>query len=136
MTVRTYSRLYSVLLLLSALAGVVWAQDSAGDARHFADAEWQLFDAGSFAKMYDTTFDDSMKQTQTRDQWLKMMDFTSKQRGAVINRTLTNKTISMGLYRFIYSTQCTGGKVFEDITVTKKDDGWKVVGIYVRPNLE
>jgi hypothetical protein len=86
--------------------------------------------------MYDTTFDDSMKQTQTRDQWLKIADTISKQRGSLISRTLANKASSMGIYRFIYSTQCSNGKVFEDITVAKKDDGWKVVGIYVRPNLE
>jgi hypothetical protein len=136
MTHRIFHRLCFVLLLVSVFAGIAKAQDTAADARQFADAEWKLFDAGSFAKMYDTTFDDSMKQTQTRDQWLKLLDTTSKQRGSMINRTLANKTNSMGIYRFIYSTQCSNGKVFEDITVTKKDDGWKVVGIYVRPNLE
>jgi hypothetical protein len=136
MTHRIFIRVFFVLLLISVFAGIVMAQDAAGDARQFADAEWKLFDAGSFGKMYDTTFDDSMKQAQTRDQWLKIADATSKQRGSMINRTLANKTSSMGLYRFVYSTQCSNGKVFEDITVTKKDDGWKVVGIYVRPNLE
>jgi hypothetical protein len=136
MTHRIFIRVFFVLLLISVFAGIVMAQDAAGDARQFADAEWKLFDAGSFGKMYDTTFDDSMKQAQTRDQWLKIADTTSKQRGSMINRTLANKTSSMGIYRFIYSTQCSNGKVFEDITVTKKDDGWKVVGIYVRPNLE
>jgi Protein of unknown function (DUF4019) len=133
---RTFARFYFILLLASAFAGIAEAQDTAADARQFADAEWKLFDAGSFAKMYDATFDDSMKQTLTRDQWLSNMDTTAKQRGSMINRTLVNKTNSMGLYRFVYSTQCSGGKVFEDITVTKKGDGWKVVGIYVRPNLE
>lgn len=85
--------------------------------------------------MYDSTFDDSMKQ-QTRDQWLKIAQTVAAQRGTVINRTLVSKTSSMGIYRFTYGSQCTGGKVFEDIMVTKKDDGWKVVGINVRPNLE
>lgn len=136
MTRRIFHRLYFVLLLVSTFAAIAKAQDPAADARQFADNEWKLFDAGSFAKMYDTTFDDSMKQGMTRDQSLNMLDATQKQRGSMINRTLASKTNSMGLYRFIYSTQCSGGKVFEDITVTMKADGWKVVGIYVRPNLE
>jgi len=136
MTRRISTRVFFVLLFVSAFVGIAKTQNAAGDARQFADAEWKLFDAGSFGKMYDTTFDDSMKQAQTRDQWLKIADTTSKQRGGMINRTLANKTSSMGIYRFIYTTQCSNGKVFEDITVTKKDDGWKVVGIYVRPNLE
>ena len=133
---RLFTRFCFVLLVVSGFIGIARPQDTASDARQFADAEWKLFDAGSFGKMYDTTFDDSMKQAMTRDQWLKVADTTSKQRGSMINRTLANKTSSMGIYRFIYSTQCSNGKVFEDITLTKKDDGWKVVGIYVRPNHE
>src|ERR1700681_3375386 len=122
MTHRLFHRLCFVLLLVSVFAGIAEAQDAAADARQFADAEWKLFDAGSFAKMYDTTFDDSMKQGQTREQWLNIMDTTQKQRGNMINRMLASKTNSMGLYRFIYTTQCSGGKVFEDITLTKKAD--------------
>jgi hypothetical protein len=132
-----FARLFVILAIAFTWVGAVAAQDqAAADARQFADAEWKLLDAGNYAKMYDATFDDSMKQTQTRDQWLAILDTIARQRGAMINRILANKTASMGIYRFVYSTQCSGGKVFEDIMVTKKDSGWKVVGIYVRPNLE
>jgi hypothetical protein len=135
----TPHRCFQVCLLGLLLVGclkVASAQDQvAAEARHFADAEWQMFDAGSYATMFDTTFDDSMKQ-QGKDQWLQIAKSVAQQRGKMISRTLANATASMGMYRFIYSSQCAGGKVFEDITVTKKSDGWKVMGLYVRPNLE
>jgi len=114
----------------------VIGQDPAADAQKFAEAEWKLFDAGSFEQMYDSTFDDSMKQQMSRDNWVQVAHQTADQRGKLVSRAVANKTNSMGIYRIIFSSQCTGGKVFEDISVVKRDSGWKVTGIWVRPNLE
>jgi hypothetical protein len=125
---------------LLAFMAVVWtrqspAQDDSASAQSFAATVWKMFDAGNYGQMYDQVFDDSMKQ-QSKDQWVQIATNLAKQRGNMISRSLANKANSMGIYRYIYNTQCTNGKVFEDVSITKKDSGWKVVGIYIRPNLE
>jgi hypothetical protein len=84
--------------------------------------------------MYDL-FDQSVR-TLTRDQWIQVCSTTLKQRGSVISRGSPNETKSMGIYRFVYNTQCTEGKVFEDVAVIRKDADWKLYGFVVRPNLE
>lgn len=113
-----------------------WAQDKTSAAQAFAVVVLKTFDAGEFAKMYDEQFADNMKQAASKEQWIKAAQGIRKQRGDMINRTLANKTRSMGVFRFIFSTQCTEGKVFEDITVVDMGGAWKVGGFYVRPNLE
>lgn len=137
MAAMTRRRFLTILLATPLLLMMpsVWAQTDSADAQAFAAKEWKLFDAGSYAQMYDDTFDDSMKQ-QGKDQWVQTATSLAKQRGSMISRALGNKSSSMGIYRFIFITQCSGGKVFEDVAVTKKESTWKVVGIFIRPNLE
>ena len=110
------------------------AQDQTAAAQTFAQSMLKLFDNGECSKLYDA-FDESAK-TGTREQWVKICSTILKQRGSVVNRSLANKTKSMGIYRFIFNTQCTEGKVFEDVGVSYKETEWKLVGFYVRPNLE
>jgi len=123
----------SIALAFLVLVSNSLAQDQTPAARAFADSALKLFDAGDCSKLYDA-FDESAK-TLTRDQWIQVCSETLKQRGSVISRGMPNVTRSMGIYRFIFSTQCTGGKVFEDVGVIQKDSGLKLVAFVIRPNL-
>ena|SRR5436309_1355460 len=131
-------RLHKVFVLVYVLLQALpnWAQDKTAAAQAFAVQVLKTFDASEFAKMYDEQFADNMKQAATKQQWIKTAQTIREQRGDMVDRTLASKTKSMGIYRFIFSTQCTGGKVFEDVTVTEQNGAWKAGGFYVRPNLE
>jgi hypothetical protein len=122
----------AVFALTISTSGLAQGQSAA--ARTFADAVLKMFDAGQCSKLYDA-FDDSSK-TLTKDQWNQVCAGTLKQRGDVIQRSSPNATNSMGIYRFVFSTQCTGGKVFEDVAVIYKDTDWKLASFFVKPNLE
>ena len=111
-----------------------WAQDQSPAAQTFAESVLKMFDAGECSKLYDA-FDESSR-TLTRDQWMQVCSATLKQRGSVIKRGSPTLTKSMGIYRFIFNTQCTEGKVFEDVGVIHKETDWRLVAFLVRPNLE
>jgi hypothetical protein len=121
-------------MILLASPSISLPQDQTSAAQAFALSALKLFDDGQCSKIYDA-FDDSAR-TLTREQWNKVCSATLKQRGSVVSRSLGNKVKSMGIYRFIFNTQCTEGKVFEDVAVIYKETEWKLVGLNVRPNLE
>lgn len=123
-----------VALAVLAINSSGWAQDQSAAAQAFSESVLKMFDAGECSKLYDA-FDESSK-TLTRDQWIQVCSTTLKQRGNVIKRSSPNATKSMGIYRFIFSTQCTEGKVFEDLAVVHKEADWKLVSFLVKPNLE
>jgi hypothetical protein len=129
-----HSQLTIIGLVLLLMTFPIRAQDQTPDAQKFAESALNLFDAGECSKLYDA-FDESARNL-TREQWMKVCSDTLKQRGSVVNRGVPSKTKSMGIYRFVYSTQCTNGKVFEDVGVISKNSEWKLVGFVVRPNLE
>jgi hypothetical protein len=122
---------YTALLLG---ASVVAAQDKTSDAKAFADSVEKMFDQGKYSDMYDSF--DPRARTLTRDQWIETAETLAKQRGKLITRTLANKTNSMGIYRFLYSSSCENGKVFEDIGVSDNTGSWRIVGFVIKPNLE
>jgi hypothetical protein len=124
--------LVASLLVLPALPA--WGQDQTPAAQTFAESSLKMFDAGQCSSLYDA-FDDTARG-MSRDQWVQVCTTTLKQRGKVVSRSLANKTRSMGIYRFLYNTQATEGKVFEDVGVVCKDNVCKLVGFFVKPNLE
>jgi hypothetical protein len=102
---------------LVALAGLTlnligWAQDQPSAAQTFAESALKMFDAVDCSKMYDA-FEEASR-TLSRKQWIQVCSTTLKQRGRVIKRSSPNGLRSMGIYRFVFTTQCTEGKVFED----------------------
>jgi hypothetical protein len=127
-------KLTSCVLAFLLTTSPCYSQDKTPAAQEFALSVLKLFDDGQCSKLYDA-FDESAR-TVSRDQWIKICSTTLRQRGNVVSRSLGNKTKSMGVYRFIFNTQCTEGKVFEDVGVTYRDTEWKLMGFYVRPNLE
>ena len=103
----------------------------------FAQNEWKLFDDGKYREMYDSTFDDTLKRQMTRDVWLAQAQEVARRRGNVIYRTPIKNTNSMNFYRLIFRTHCTEGDVIEDLSFQLTDDSkWRVVAIWVRPDLE
>lgn len=113
---------------------ISWSQDKTDNAKVFADSVLAMFDQGRYGEMYDAF--DPNSRTLTREQWIQTCETIAKQRGKVVNRALANKTHSMGIYRFLYSSQCANGKVFEDVGVSDNSGSWKIVGFIIRPNLE
>lgn len=122
----------TVLALLLNTSNVC-SEDQTPAAQAFALSALKMFDAGQCSKLYDA-FDEPAR-TLTREQWIKVCSDTLKQRGTALNRSLASKAKSMGIYRFIFSTECSEGKVFEDVGVVYRDPEWKLVGFNVRPNI-
>jgi hypothetical protein len=123
--------LIGVVILLSICAT---AEDKTTDARAFVDSALSMFDQGKYSEMYDL-FDPSMRQL-TRELWIEASKKVAQQRGKVVNRALSTKSRSMGAYRFIFNTQCSEGKVYEDVTAIDSGSGWKLGGFWVKPNLD
>jgi hypothetical protein len=113
-------------------AGVAGADETPA-ARAFAESAVKMFDAGKCSELYDAF--DKAATNLTKDQWLQVCSTALQQRGSVVSRSLGSTAESMGYYRFIFSTQATQGKVFEDIGVIKKSGKWELFEFYVRPNL-
>ena len=112
------------------------SEDQTANALSFAEAEWKLFDAGSFAKMYDDTFNDSMKSLNSRDQWIQLLADIAKKRGVLIRRDLIDKTRDMGIYSFTFRTRSSNPKPeesIEDVEVTNMNGAWTVGGLHFRP---
>jgi hypothetical protein len=124
-----------LVLIGAASSGPLAAQDDSA-ARSAADSILAMYDAGDYGRMYDVKFHDSMKQSMSRDQWIAAAKQVARQSGKATGRSVAKQTKSMGVYRFIFNTQCTEGKVFEDLSLTKDGGDWKVVGFWVKPNLE
>ena len=109
-------------------------QDKTADARSFTDSVLAMFDQGRYSDIYDL-FDSTTRQ-MTREQWVQACQTVAQQRGKVISRELSDSTKSMGVYRFVFAAKCTEGKTFEDLSVTNKNGDWKLLGFWVKPNLE
>ena len=104
-----------LLALLGAVSlGRLAAQDDSA-AKSAADSILAMYDAGDYGRMYDSKFHASMKQTMTRDQWIAAARQVAKQSGKAVSRSVAKQTKSMGVVRFIFNTQCTEGKVYEDL---------------------
>jgi hypothetical protein len=122
------------MIVVVVLSMFALGQDKTGEARAFADSVLRMFDEGKYSQMYDLF--DSASRSMTREQWIQAAQTTAQQRGTVISRSLGNSTKSMGAYRFIFTTKCTEGKVYEDVSVMSKAGEWKLYGFWVKPNLD
>lgn len=135
-SLKTLQTASKMLLLLAVLVFSLLGrtQERTADARSFTDSVLAMFDQGKYSDIYDL-FDSSMRN-MTREQWIQACQNVAQQRGKVISREISDSTKSMGVYRFIFSAKCTEGKTFEDLSVTNKNGDWKLVGFWVKPNLE
>lgn len=133
-TVR-FHQIVLFVLIGAVFSGHLAAQDESA-AKSAADSVLAMYDAGEYGRMYDSVFHESMKQTATRDQWIAAAKQLARQTGKATGRSVAKQTKSMGIYRIIFNTQCTEGKVYEDISLTKDSADWKVVGFFIKPNLE
>ena len=120
--------------MMGAICATLRGQDDGAKAA--VDSVLKLYDAAEYGQLYDTRFHDSMKQQMTREQWIAAARQIARQTGKVVNRTVAKQAKSMGIVRFIFNTQCAEGKVWEDLSVQRDGEDWKVIGFWVRPNLE
>jgi hypothetical protein len=123
---------FLLILSIGACASRATTDD---DARAFADSVLAMKDNKQYKEMYRDKFDESMKRQMTEEQWLAAAEQVDKQTGAKKTRTLSSSDKSMGVYKFRYDTQYENGRAFDDIYVTN-NNGWKVVALWVRPNLQ
>lgn len=105
------------------------------DARAFAESVLTMKDNKQYKEMYRDKFHQSMQSQFTEEQWLAAAAQVDRQTGAQKGRSLSTSDKSMGVYKFRYDTRCENGRAFDDIYVTN-DGGWKVVGLWVRPNIQ
>jgi hypothetical protein len=128
------SAVSAFLLILMMATSLSWATPE-DEARAFADSVLAMKDKKQYREMYRDKFHQSMKSQMTEDQWLAVDNQVDKQTGAMKSRSLNSSDKSMGIYKFRYDTQYENGKAFDDIYVTN-DNGWKVIGLWVRPNIQ
>lgn len=120
-----------IVLVFSPLART---QNRTADARSFTDSVLAMFDQGKYSDIYDL-FDTTARQ-MTREQWVQACQTVAQQRGKVISRELSDAAKGMGVYRFVFAAKCTDGKTFEELSVANRNGDWKLLGFWVKPNLE
>lgn len=105
-------------------------------ARQSVDKTLALFDQGDYAAMYNTVFHSTYKAQGTEANWIQSGQTLAAGRGKVLERKLIKKSVGLGVRRFLFATNCTGGNVFEEVAVLEEEGNWKVVIFAIRPNFE
>lgn len=123
------------VLILTLVAACPSPAATDDDARTFAESVLAMKDNKQYQEMYRTKFHESMQRQMSEEQWLAAARQIDSQTGAKKSRTLSSTDKSMGVYKFRYDTSYETGRAFDDIYVAN-DNGWKVVGLWVRPNLQ
>jgi len=128
------------LLLLGAYA---WSQalpdvskGTHDEAKAFVEEVLQKYDLGQFKSIYEKSFHSTLKSRGTIDDWDDYSKTNARNAGKVLQRSLSKETSSMGVWRFIFDTRHSEGRIFEDITVTREDGHWTIMAFGLTPNYD
>jgi hypothetical protein len=124
-----------LVLLLSTSFWVASAQDQKQEARAFAESVLKMKDAKQYRDMYRDKFHASMRQQMSEEQWLAAAESVDRQAGALKSRTLESSDQSLGVFKFRYNAVYENGKAFDEIYVAKEGSAFKVIGLWVKPNI-
>jgi hypothetical protein len=125
----------TLILLCSSIVPVGLAQDPKHEARGFAEAVLKMKDAKQFHEMYRDKFHGSMRQQMTEEQWIAAAETVDRQTGSLKSRTLESSDQSLSVFKFRYNAQYENGKAFDEIYITKEGGAFKVMGLWVKPNI-
>jgi hypothetical protein len=135
-------KLFAVMFLLTAFAGIAFSADDKEKAATDAAAQWlAIVDSGQYAESWFQAAS-ALRGAMSKEQWKNALDSTRAPLGKVVSRQLKSATYTTkipnapaGEYVIIqYQTdfEHVSGMV-ENVTPTLEKNGqWKVSGYYIK----